>query len=78
MAVAIGLHGLGRRFGDVTALTPLDLDIRAGEFFTLLGSSGSGKSTLLKIIGGFDHPTTGRVTFVSGKLMPFRACSSRA
>ncbi len=63
MAISIGLHGTGRRFGDQIALAPLDLEIRAGEFFTLLGSSGSGKSTLLKIIGGFDQPTSGTVSF---------------
>lgn len=63
MAIAIGLHGVSRIFGNLTAVAPLDLEIRAGEFFTLLGSSGSGKSTLIKIIGGFDRPTTGRVTF---------------
>jgi len=63
MAIAVGMEGVGRRFGDVIAVAPLDLTIRAGEFFTLLGSSGSGKSTLVKIIGGFDQPTTGRVTF---------------
>ncbi|NPD16748.1 ABC transporter ATP-binding protein [Xinfangfangia sp. D13-10-4-6] len=63
MAISIGLRGLCRRFGDQTALAPLDLDIRAGEFFTLLGSSGSGKSTLLKLIGGFDQPSAGTVSF---------------
>ena len=63
MAIAVGMEGVGRRFGDVIAVAPLDLTIRAGEFFTLLGSSGSGKSTLVKIIGGFDQPTTGRITF---------------
>ncbi|MBW7922076.1 MAG: ABC transporter ATP-binding protein [Rubellimicrobium sp.] len=63
MAIGIDLHGVSRVFGAVTALAPLDLAIRAGEFFTLLGSSGSGKSTLIRIIGGFDRPTTGSVAF---------------
>lgn len=63
MAIAIGVHGVSRRFGDVMAVSDLTLEIRAGEFFTLLGSSGSGKSTLLKLIGGFDRPTAGHLSF---------------
>jgi putative ABC transport system ATP-binding protein len=49
------------RQGDinVTALNEVSLDIRAGEFLTLMGPSGSGKSTLLHIIAGIDRPTSG-------------------
>jgi putative ABC transport system ATP-binding protein len=43
----------------VTALNNISLDIRAGEFLTLMGPSGSGKSTLLHIIAGIDRPTSG-------------------
>lgn len=63
MAISIGIDGVTRTFGGVDALRHVDLDIRPGEFFTLLGSSGSGKSTLLKQIGGFDKPTRGRILF---------------
>jgi ABC-type Fe3+/spermidine/putrescine transport system ATPase subunit len=63
MAISIGIDGVTRIFGGVGALQNVNLDIRAGEFFTLLGSSGSGKSTLLKQIGGFDKPTRGRILF---------------
>src|SRR5204863_7328148 len=38
--------------GDITSLTPLDFDIREGEFLSVVGPSGCGKSTLLKMIGG--------------------------
>ena len=49
------------RQGDinVTALNDISLDIRVGEFLTLMGPSGSGKSTLLHIIAGIDRPTSG-------------------
>jgi ABC-type Fe3+/spermidine/putrescine transport system ATPase subunit len=63
MAISIRIDAVTRTFGNVDALQNVDLEIRAGEFFTLLGSSGSGKSTLLKQIGGFDRPTRGRILF---------------
>lgn len=63
MAIAIRIDGVTRSFGAVRAVDDVTLDIRAGEFFTLLGSSGCGKSTLLKLIGGFDAPTAGRILF---------------
>jgi spermidine/putrescine transport system ATP-binding protein len=57
--IAVALSGIGKTFGDTTALEPVTLDIRKGEFFSLLGPSGCGKTTLLRIIGGFEHPTSG-------------------
>jgi spermidine/putrescine transport system ATP-binding protein len=63
MAISIEISGVSRDYGQVKALDDVSLDIKAGEFFTLLGSSGSGKSSLLKLIGGFDRPTTGRIAF---------------
>jgi putative spermidine/putrescine transport system ATP-binding protein len=53
--------GLTKRFGDVTAVDGVDLEIRRGEFFTLLGPSGSGKTTTLRLIAGFERPDEGRV-----------------
>lgn len=47
--------------GDITAVNNVDLDIREGEFFTILGPSGSGKSTLLQIVTGIETPTSGEV-----------------
>ena len=43
------------------ALARLDLEIYAGEFFTLLGPSGSGKTTTLRLIAGFERPDSGRI-----------------
>jgi putative spermidine/putrescine transport system ATP-binding protein len=60
-APAVRLAGIRRVYGDVVAVAGIDLDIGAGEFFTLLGPSGSGKTTTLRVIAGFERPDAGRV-----------------
>lgn len=57
----VRLQGVSKRFGDIVAIEDISMDIRSGEFLTLLGPSGSGKTTLLRVIGGFELPTTGHV-----------------
>jgi putative spermidine/putrescine transport system ATP-binding protein len=71
---AVRLEGVVKRFGDVTAVAGIELDIADGEFFSMLGPSGSGKTTTLRMIAGFELPTEGRIllhgTDVS-RLAPF-------
>jgi putative spermidine/putrescine transport system ATP-binding protein len=57
----ISVRGLTKRFGDVIAVDGIDLDIPAGEFFTMLGPSGSGKTTTLRMIAGFETPDHGTI-----------------
>jgi len=56
---AIKIDGLVKRFGDVTAVDGLSLEIREGEIFGLLGPNGAGKSTTINILSGLVKPTSG-------------------
>jgi putative spermidine/putrescine transport system ATP-binding protein len=58
---AVSIRGITKRFGGVSALHTLDLEIPAGSFFSLLGPSGCGKTTLLRIIAGLETPDAGAV-----------------
>ena len=58
---AVRLVDVRKTFGDVVAVERLSLDVREGEFFTLLGPSGSGKTTTLRVIAGFELADSGRV-----------------
>ena len=60
-APAVALEDVVKRFGDVLAVDGVSLDVRPGEFFSLLGPSGSGKTTCLRMIAGFERPTEGRI-----------------
>ncbi len=62
------LQGVRKRYGEVVALDGVDLEIRRGEFFSLLGPSGCGKTTLLRLLAGFETPDAGRIT-LGGKDM---------
>lgn len=58
---AVSFQGVTKRYGAVSAVSDVNLDVARGEFFALLGPSGSGKTTLLMLLAGFDAPTEGRV-----------------
>ncbi len=58
----IELSGVEKRYGSFAAASGINLDLREGEFFSLLGPSGCGKTTVLRMIAGFQEPTEGAVT----------------
>jgi iron(III) transport system ATP-binding protein len=67
-SIEIRLSGISATFhherrGDITAVKNLDLEVRPGEFLTLLGSSGCGKTTTLRMVAGFQKPSSGRILF---------------
>jgi len=69
--VAVSLRGVSKRYAgragrSIDALSPIDLDVRAGEFVSLIGPSGCGKSTLLRVVGDLIAPTEGKI-LVNGK-----------
>ncbi|HYB89213.1 MAG TPA: ABC transporter ATP-binding protein [Streptosporangiaceae bacterium] len=72
---SVRLIGVEKRFGDLVAVRSIDLDITAGEFFSVIGPSGCGKTTTLRMIAGFERPTQGTIEIagreVSG-LPPYR------
>ena len=57
----VRFEGVTKRFGTLTAVEQLSLDIGHGEFFALLGPSGCGKTTLLRMLAGFEQPSEGRI-----------------
>ena len=58
----IQIRGVTKQFDAITAVDSVDLNIRKGEIFALLGASGCGKTTLLRLLAGFELPTEGQIT----------------
>ena len=63
MSVRVVLEHLTKKFGEVSAVDDLDLEMHAGEFVALLGPSGCGKTTTLLMVAGIYRPTSGAITF---------------
>ena len=59
----VGIRGVVKRFGSVTAVSAVELTVGDGELFTLLGPSGCGKTTLLRLVAGFYQPDAGTIRF---------------
>lgn len=66
MTVKLEARGLGKTYGQFVALQPTDIQVKEGEFLTLLGPSGSGKTTLLQMISGLVLPSSGQL-LIDGK-----------
>ena len=62
----IMVDGITKTFGSVVAVDNINLEIKQGEFFSLLGASGCGKTTLLRLLAGFEKPDKGRI-FIEGE-----------
>jgi putrescine transport system ATP-binding protein len=62
------IRAVTKKFGDFTAVNDVNLDIRKGELFCLLGGSGCGKTTLLRMLAGFETPSSGKI-IIDGKDM---------
>jgi len=72
----IELQGITKKFGSNPALRGLDLDIKDGEFFVLLGQTGAGKTTTLRVVAGLENPDAGQV-LINGQDMAGRNAAER-
>ncbi|WP_339035370.1 ABC transporter ATP-binding protein [Bradyrhizobium symbiodeficiens] len=59
----LSLRGLTRRFGGLTAVDAIDLDLAKGELVSIIGPNGAGKTTLFNLVTGLDRPDAGQVSF---------------
>lgn len=57
----VEVRNVTKKFGDVTAVNNISLEINTGEFLVILGPSGCGKTTSMRMIAGLEHPTSGEI-----------------
>ena len=69
--IDVEVKDVTKYFGDILAVDNVSLDIKKGEFFSLLGPSGCGKTTVLRMISGFEKPSEGEI-YIGGELMTTR------
>ncbi|NJM92903.1 MAG: ATP-binding cassette domain-containing protein, partial [Rhodospirillaceae bacterium] len=67
------IDAVTKRFGPVTAVDRISLEVKDGEFFAILGPSGCGKTTLLRVIAGFEAPDEGRVRLAGADITDLKA-----
>jgi spermidine/putrescine ABC transporter ATP-binding subunit len=67
------IDGITKKFGPITAVDRISLEVKDGEFFAILGPSGCGKTTLLRVIAGFETPDEGRVRLAGADITDLRA-----
>ena len=67
--LVLSLRNVSKRFGAVSALTDIDLDVHAGEVVALVGDNGAGKSTLVKVLAGVHQPSAGTIHFGGKQVM---------
>ncbi len=68
MSLAVKTQRLSKRFGEVRAVESLDLEIRRGEMFCLVGPDGAGKTTTIRLLCGIHKPTSGRIELLDSEL----------
>ncbi|MBN9402305.1 MAG: ATP-binding cassette domain-containing protein, partial [Burkholderiales bacterium] len=60
------VHGVTQRFGELTAVNQVSLNVEEGELHAIIGPNGAGKTTFFNMISGFYRPTSGRIVFDGG------------
>jgi spermidine/putrescine transport system ATP-binding protein/putrescine transport system ATP-binding protein len=73
MSALLQIDGITKRFGPVTAVDRISLEVQDGEFFAILGPSGCGKTTLLRVVAGFEAPDEGRVQLDGADITELKA-----
>ena len=73
---SLELRGINKQYGQVTAVTDFNLDVKSGEFISFLGPSGCGKTTTLRMIAGFETPSAGQI-YVNGADVTYKRPNQR-